>query len=296
MPRRAPLTADEHYRRLAGSPELRLQYLAGRHQYAAARSRGSLEVYGRYVYGLPAAAHHRLLIEALEAMERDELDRLLVIWPFGHAKSTWGSIIWPAWYLGKHPDHSIIGASTTGTLANLYQDSVANVFELNERHALTFPDTGPDKHRGWSQDGGLFLQRPPSAAAKDASLVYVGAGGPIIGRRADGLIGDDLVDESIARSLETMLPARVTWVNRSFLSRLKPGGWAVVLGTLWAEGDVMMSLAASGEWVVYAAKALSPDRYQAAELLIPDHVKWRPRGSKLLSESEAILLELAHAG
>lgn len=266
------------------------------HETAARRAAESLEAFGLYVFGVQASAHHRLLIEMLEAVERELIHRLLVIWPFGHAKSTWGSVIWPAWYLGRHPEHSIIAAATTGTLGRLYQDAVANVLELNERYWLTFPNARPDKARGWSQDGGLFLKRPPRAADKDPSYVATGAGGPAIGRRSDGVIGDDLVDEATARSGETMLPARRTWVKRSLLSRLGPDGWAVVLGTIWAEDDVMMDLASSGEWVVYAAKALSDDRYQSAELVIPDGVSWRPTGGQPLPDSEVALLQFANAG
>src|SRR5687767_26519 len=45
------------------------------------------------------APHHRLLIQALEAVERGQIKRLFVFMPPGSAKSTYGSVLFPAWYL-----------------------------------------------------------------------------------------------------------------------------------------------------------------------------------------------------
>lgn len=60
--------------------------------------------YARYVrpdYRL--AVHLERIAEKMEAVERDEFDRLLIDSPPRHGKSLTSSILFPAWYPGKHP-------------------------------------------------------------------------------------------------------------------------------------------------------------------------------------------------
>lgn len=250
--------------------------LAARAREAA---RESLAAYGQYVFELDPAPHHRLLIEGLEAIERGDLRRLLAIMPPGHAKSTWTSIIFPSWYLGRHPRHSVAGVTITDQLAKLYDAAIANVLELNEGHRSVFPNVTPEKSRGWSSDG-RFLRAPEprEPGEKDPQLVFAGAGRGIVGRRAHGVIIDDVVDEEIVRS-DTMLESRVRWIQSSLLTRLQPDAWRVAVGTLWREGDVVDTLRQTGDWLTIVAKAESPFGARVfAEVEIPDAVAWRPRG------------------
>lgn len=236
----------------------------------------SLADASRYIFGIEPPDHALVWIEALEAIEAREFRQLCIVAPPGHAKSTYHSIIFPTWYLGLHPNDSIIGVTTTDPLGSLYHHTVADVIERNERFARVFPDVKPDIRRGWSRDG-LFLQGPKRrpASQKDASLVVIGAGGAIIGRRASGTIIDDAVDEATARS-ETLLETRKTWIRRSVFSRLKPGAWRIVCGTLWTEDDVVDSAMRTGDYVVIHMEARSPNEHVAAKLWIPNGVAWRP--------------------
>jgi hypothetical protein len=79
-----------------------------------------LPIAARYI----PAEHHRLLIDKLEGIERGYIvadrrtnvcgtwyargehipfKRLMVFMPPGSAKSTYGSVLFPSWYLGKNP-------------------------------------------------------------------------------------------------------------------------------------------------------------------------------------------------
>jgi len=64
------------------------------------------------------ARHHRLLMDALEAVGRGETDRLMVLMPPGSAKSTYVSILFPAWYLSCHPRAALITCCHTDSLAS----------------------------------------------------------------------------------------------------------------------------------------------------------------------------------
>src|SRR6516165_1808781 len=91
-------------------------------------AKGSIEAYIDYQQlGFVPATHHRLLIGELEAVERGECPRLMVYMPPGSAKSTYASMIFPAWYLGRHPEGSVIAASHTEELAERFGRRVRNL-------------------------------------------------------------------------------------------------------------------------------------------------------------------------
>jgi len=104
-------------------------------------ARGSLAEYAEMTLGLIPAKHHLLLIEALEMVDRGELDVLIVTMPPGSAKSHYCSTAFPAWYLGRHPDRCMIAASHTGELAERFGRKVRNIVGSTE-HLRVFPDCG----------------------------------------------------------------------------------------------------------------------------------------------------------
>ena len=77
------------------------------------RARRSLGAFATRMLGLVPACHHVFVNEKLEAVERGEIARLMLFEPPGHAKSTYASHLFPAWYLGRNPDKNIIAASHT---------------------------------------------------------------------------------------------------------------------------------------------------------------------------------------
>src|SRR3954447_26842162 len=81
--------------------------------------------------GLTPAPHHRLLINELEQIARGDNDRLLVNMPPGSAKSTYASILFPAWLLAQRPGISIIGASHTADLAKSFSRRVMSMVREN---------------------------------------------------------------------------------------------------------------------------------------------------------------------
>src|SRR6516162_2831885 len=57
------------------------------------------------------AHHHELIISRLEAVERRAVKRLMIFLPPRHGKSFITSSLFPAWYLGRNPNHHVIFAS-----------------------------------------------------------------------------------------------------------------------------------------------------------------------------------------
>ena len=74
-----------------------------------------------------------------EAVERGQIDRLMIFMPPGHAKSTYGSIFFPAWYLWRNPDRSLIAASHTAKLAAKFGRRARNLIDLPESNTRKLP-------------------------------------------------------------------------------------------------------------------------------------------------------------
>ncbi len=175
--------------------------------------------------GLYPARHHDLLLAHLSAVEHGEIQRLMVLMPPGSAKSTYASMLFPAWYLARHPTHSIIAASHTALLAERFGRRVRNL--INE-HSATLD---------------LALATDIQAAGQwetTAGGEYFAAGidGPLSGRRADLVIIDDPVKSRSDADSDTISERNWEWWKNDLLPRLKPGGRVILIMTRWSESDL----------------------------------------------------------
>lgn len=177
--------------------------------------------------GYKPATHHRLLIEKLEALERGEIDRLMVCMPPGSAKSTYASVEFPAWFLGRNPKKSVIAASHTQELAERFGRRVRNIVASEEFSRVFGVGVADDSSSAGRWD-----------TTKGGEYFAAGVGGSITGRRADlGLIDDPVKSREDADSDRSREKAWDWYVN-DFLTRLKPGAKQVVVMTRWHEDDL----------------------------------------------------------
>ena len=70
----------------------------------AARAFDDLGAFASEMLNVSPAAHHRLLITELEAIERGENNRLMVFMPPGSGKSTYASVAFPALVSRPQPE------------------------------------------------------------------------------------------------------------------------------------------------------------------------------------------------
>lgn len=175
--------------------------------------------------GLSRAAHHNFLIAELEAISRGDADRLMVLMPPGSAKSTYASVLFPAWWFARHPSSSVIAASHTADLASYFGRQVRNLISEH------------------STDLGYGLANDNRAAARWQTTrrgTYFAAGvrGPITGRRADLVIIDDPVKSNAEADSATFRDNVWNWYRADLVTRLKPGGRVVLIMTRWHEDDL----------------------------------------------------------
>jgi len=192
------------------------------------------------------ARHHRLLIDGLKRIERGEIDRLMVFMPPGSAKSTYASILFPAWWFCRHPRSAVIAASHTAELAQRFGRRVRNTIAENAA-ALGFGLAANSAAAGrWETNAG-------------GEYYAAGVGGSIAGRRADLAIVDDPVKSRQAAESQTHRDRAWDWFRADLLTRLKPGGRVVLVMTRWHEDDLAgrLLLIEAERWRVLSLPAIA---------------------------------------
>jgi predicted phage terminase large subunit-like protein len=213
-------------------------------------AREDLACYALAVYpNFELAAHHRLMVDNLEAVERGDISGSIICMPPRHGKSVLGTQIFPAWSLGRHPDRSIISASYGQELADDFGRTVRNMVS-DPFHAAIFPEFR------LAQDATSMRRFSTTAGG---SYYAVGRGGAITGRGADLLLIDDpLKDAEEARS-ELTRRALHEWFKSVAYTRLQPGGAVVLISTRWHEDDLAGHLLREDPngWVVLSLPAIA---------------------------------------
>lgn len=199
-----------------------------------------LIAYAAYQWpGYRDAAHHRLIARHLEAVERGEIKRLMITMPPRHGKSMLASEFFPAWYMGRNPDHYVVTATYAQELADDFGRKVKNQIEDGAFREI-FPGVGladdsksakrfhiEGSHGGYEH-----------ATTQRGAFYAVGVGGPLTGRGAHLLLIDDPVKNREDAESEVMRKKTKDWYTSTAYTRLMPGGRIVVIQTRWHEDDL----------------------------------------------------------
>ena len=177
--------------------------------------------------GFSPALHHRKLIEALEALEAREVDRLMVCMPPGSAKSTYCSWLFSSWYIGRNPQHSIIGCSHNEDLAWLFGRRVRNTVASPPHYEVFSTRLSSDLSGAGEWETTLGGQ-----------YFATGILGSMAGHRADlGMIDDPIPSRKQADSDIYRDRCWDAYIN-DFVPRLKPNAARLLVTTRWHEDDL----------------------------------------------------------
>jgi len=237
-----------------------------------------LIAYAAYQWpGYKDAAHHRLIARKLEAVERGEIDRLMIFMPPRHGKSMLASEFFPAWYLGRNPDHYVVAATYGQELADDFGRKVKNQL-IEPAYQGIFPgvtladDSKSSKRFHVNGSEGGFEHQVTQRGAYYA----VGVGGPLTGRGAHLMLIDDPIKNRDDADSEIVRKKLKDWYTSTAYTRLMPGGKIIVIQTRWHEDDLagwlMDSHKAEG-WNVLSLPALDgdeplwPEQYDKTALL-----------------------------
>lgn len=220
--------------------------------------------------GYRDAPHHRLIARKLEAVERGDITRLMITMPPRHGKSMLASEFFPAWYLGRNPDHYVVSAAYAQELADDFGRKVKNQIE-DPAYGQIFPgvslagDSRAAKRfhiQDWQ--GGY-----EHGLKQNGAFYAVGVGGPLTGRGAHLLLIDDPVKNREEAESELIRKKTKDWYTSTAYTRLMPGGRVVVIQTRWHEDDLSGWLLAEHRhegWEVLDLPAIS----ESGEALWPE--------------------------
>jgi len=200
--------------------------------------------------------HHDLI----GIVESPEYDRISILAPRGHAKSTWLSIIYPIWKIVNNRDIKIIIVSDTGDQAEMFLRAIKDELEANERLV---------------EDFGAFYQKPKSGSpsvwkacditvmrntrAKEPTIICGGTGKRIVGRRADLIIVDDPLNEENTES-ERQRRKTLRWFRKTLTPIVNPDtGKIIVIGTRKHPQDLHYELGHNKRYKQFVFRALGKD-------------------------------------
>lgn len=233
-----------------------------------------LIAYAAYQWpGYKDAAHHRLIARKLEAVERGDCKRLMIFMPPRHGKSMLASEFFPAWYLGRNPDHYVIASTYAQDLADDFGRKVKAQIQ-DKTFSAIFPGVklaeDSQSVKRFHVDGGTEV-----STAQRGAYYAVGAGGPLTGRGAHLLLIDDPVKNREEADSEVFRRRLRDWYTSTAYTRLMPGARIVLIQTRWHEDDLggwLLADHAHEGWDILSlpaledGKALWPEQYSAETL------------------------------
>lgn len=195
--------------------------------------------------------HHDIMAKAFERVRSGDLKRLIINMPPRSTKSEFGSVMFPAWFMGHRPDAKIIQASSTAELAVGFGRRVRNIVASDAYQSVfsgvsLVHDSKAAGHWHTNQGGEYFA---------------IGAGGVVTGKGADILILDDVNNEQQAKlGTPDAFDSAYDWYVSGPRQRLQPNGAILLIQTRWSQRDLC------GRILKAASEREGVDQWEVIEL------------------------------
>lgn len=201
--------------------------------------------------------HVKRIAEALDLVDRGEVDRLAISMPPRHGKSETVTCRYPLYYLEQAPEQNVLITGYNERFARKFNRRVRNL--ALERGLVADDKSAADE---WATtSGGLCMAR--------------GVGSPPTGTGFKRIIVDDPIRRREDADSLVYRDKAWDWYSEDLYSRLEPGGAIIMVATRWHHDDVLARAIASepGKWLVLNLPAISdegaalwPERYSLADL------------------------------
>ena len=171
--------------------------------------------------------HIEVISEKLKQLESGKIKRLMVFLPPRSSKSVICSKLFPAWYIGRNPEHEILTVSHSDQLSSDFGRSVRDVVDSEE-----FQDIFK----------GVKLRTDVRAAGKwktnqGGSYYAAGVKSQIAGRGAHIAILDDVMSEEDSYS-EAGRRYVKEWYPAGLRTRIMPNGSILIINTRYHYDDL----------------------------------------------------------
>lgn len=187
------------------------------------------------------APHIRAICEALDAIDKGEIDRLAIHMPPRHGKTETVSVRYGAYCMEKMPYDNTLITSASERLARRFSRKTRNI--VSERVKLDEARLSVDE---WgTRQGGTFMAR--------------GVGAPPTGVGFKRIIIDDPIRKREDAESESYRDKAWDWYTDDLYTRLEPKGAIVLVCTLWHHDDVAHRAVSSepNRWHVLKLPALA---------------------------------------
>lgn len=198
-------------------------------------------------------------------------NRIMLMAPRSHAKSTCFTVNYPLWRIGNDPNVRILIVSAALSQSTSFLREIKSTMEKSTNYRKVFGDLFPADMMNaekWTNTE-IIVRR--SATHKDPTVAVVGAGGAILSKRADLIICDDILSEENSRTVEQREKIR-EWFFTTLMPVLEPDGRIIVVGTAWNLEDLYHELMKAPGYKVRK-------RYQAITDEAKKEVLWQERWS-----------------
>jgi len=176
------------------------------------------------------AKHHKVISAALEEVEKGNIRRLIINLGPRHGKSQLTSRLFPAWYLGRNPNHSLILGTYNEKFSWDFGRDVRQLIQ-DPIYSQVFPDVN-------LLAGAASVDRLETT--QKGKMFFVGRGGSLTGRGGHGLILDDPIKDRVEADSPTTREKLWSWFNQVLKTRLlSSSGWIVLIQTRWHEDDLV---------------------------------------------------------
>lgn len=253
----------------------REEYLALLEERLRREARDDLNAYCRYIEipGAPIsdddeceefypdnvipAAHHELINDAWMQIDAGTCRRVMLFMPPGSAKSTYGSVTGPTWYMGRNPGKNVICTSYASELAKRFGRKCRQITRSPQFRHLFDAELVADNR-----------------AADDWSLTnaatYMSAGilAGVTGNRADVLVIDDPVRGHADAESPTIREKIWQAYLNDLRTRLKPRGAILIVQTRWHEDDLSGRILPK-DWNGESGKVIAQDGEEWLVICLP---------------------------
>jgi predicted phage terminase large subunit-like protein len=173
---------------------------------------------------------HRVMCVALEELEKGTFKRLIISLPPRHGKTLLASKMFPAWFVGRDPQRSLIFGTYNEKFSLDVGRAVRDVM-LSPAYAQVFPELR-------LKTNSLSAERLETELG--GVLAFVGRGGTITGRGGDLLVIDDPLKDRHEADSPTIRDTLWTWFTQVIASRLMDeSGRIMLIQTRWHQDDLI---------------------------------------------------------
>lgn len=207
-----------------------MQIATASHQQLAqirALAKARIDFFGHAILGYQITPFHSAMLS-----HQLSTPDSMVLAPRGGGKSTVCDIVYCLWRLVNNPNLRICIASKSEGQAVTFLSEIKQHIAENRDFIAVFGDL---KGSRWNDNEIIIKTR--SKIMKEPSIVALGAGGGIVGRHFDIIIGDDLVDLENSRT-DIQRHKVKEWFYSVLRPTLEPDGEIRIIGTRYHPDDL----------------------------------------------------------